>query len=167
MARPSKHDGVVYKRNDGRILWMSYRDRSGKRIRESTFTENWDEAQRKLRERLQARDDRILDIVLRKGEHFRFADWAEFFSPSRENYSQPPIRAHRTHEANLLRCSAHLKKAFEDRNLGDLTADDVELYLRRRLQDLECQSELPQVSFSAGGSSPQRCIRNCGYFAEC
>ena len=112
------------------ILWMSYRDRSGKRIRESTFTEDWDKAQRKLRERLQARDDRILDIV-RKGEHFRFADWVEFFL---ENYSQPPIRAHRTHEANL-RCSAHLKKTFEDRNLGDLTADDVELYLRRRLQD--------------------------------
>ena len=44
MARPSKHDGVVYQRNDGRILWMSYRDRSGKRIRESTFTEDWDEA---------------------------------------------------------------------------------------------------------------------------
>ena len=130
MARPSKHDGAVYKRNDGRILWMSYRDRSGKRIRESTFTEDWDEAQRKLRERLQARDDRILDIV-RKGEHFRFADWVDFFLG---NYSQPPIRAHRTHEANL-RCSAHLKKAFEDRNLGDLTADDVELYLRRRLQD--------------------------------
>ena len=138
MARPSKHDGVVYQRNDGRILWMSYRDRSGKRIRESTCTEDWDEAQRKLRGRLQARDDRILDIV-RKGEHFRFSDWVEFFL---ENYSQPPMRAHRTHEANL-RCSAHLKKAFE------------------------CRSELPQVSFSAGGSSPQRCIRNCGYFAEC
>ena len=68
---------------------------------------------------------------VRKGEHFRFAEWVDFFL---ENYSQPPIRAHRTHEANL-RCSAHLKKAFEDRNLGDLTADDVELYLRRRLQD--------------------------------
>ena len=77
MARPSKHDGVVYKRNDGRILWMSYRDRSGKRIRESTFTEDWDEAQRKLRGRLQSRDDSILDIV-RKGEHFRFAEWVDF-----------------------------------------------------------------------------------------
>ena len=77
MARPSKHDGVVYQRNDGRILWMSYRDRSGKRIRESTCTEDWDEAQRKLRGRLQARDDRILDIV-RKGEHFRFAEWVDF-----------------------------------------------------------------------------------------
>ena len=28
------------------------------RIRESTFTDDWQEAQRKLRERLQARDDR-------------------------------------------------------------------------------------------------------------
>ena len=130
MARPSKHDGVVYKRKDGKILWMAYRDRGGRRIRESTFTEDWEEAQRKLRGRLQARDDKILDIV-RKGEQLRFSEWVEFFL---ENYSRPPIRAQSTHEANL-RCSAHLKKAFGDRNLGDLTADDVELYLRRRLQD--------------------------------
>ena len=66
MARPSKHDGSVYKRNDGKILWITYRDRNGRRIRESTFTEDWQEAQRKLRERLQARDDKLLEIV-RKG----------------------------------------------------------------------------------------------------
>ena len=53
MARPSKHDGAVFKRNDGKILWITYRNREGKRIRESTFTEDWQEAQRKLRERLQ------------------------------------------------------------------------------------------------------------------
>ena len=63
MARPSKHDGSIYPRKDGKVLWMVYRDRSGKRIRESTFTEDWQEAQRKLRERLQARDDKILDVV--------------------------------------------------------------------------------------------------------
>jgi hypothetical protein len=49
MARPSKHDGAVFKRNDGKILWITYRNREGKRIRESTFTEDWQEAQRKLR----------------------------------------------------------------------------------------------------------------------
>ena len=57
MARPSKHDGSVYRRNDGKILWITYRDRIGRRIRESTFTEDWQEAQRQLRERLQARED--------------------------------------------------------------------------------------------------------------
>jgi DNA-binding MarR family transcriptional regulator len=68
---------------------MVYRDRSGKRIRESTLTEDWQEAQRKLRERLQARDDKILDVV-RKGEQLQFADWVDFFL---DNYSKPPIRA--------------------------------------------------------------------------
>jgi len=89
LARPSKHDGSKYQRKDGKVLWMVYRDRSGKRIRESTFTEDWQEAQRKLRERHQARDEKVLDIV-RKGEQLQFADWVDFFL---ENYSKPPIRA--------------------------------------------------------------------------
>ena len=59
VARPSKHDGSIYPRKDGKVLWL-YRDRTGKRIRESTSTEEWQEAQRKLRERLQARGDKIL-----------------------------------------------------------------------------------------------------------
>ena len=129
MARPSKHDGSIYPRKDGKVLWMVYRDRSGKRIRESTFTEDWHEAQRKLRERLQARDDKILDVV-RKGEQLQFADWVEFFL---ENYSKPPIRAEKTHEANQ-RAGLHLKQAFGQRSVGDFSADDIEHYLRRRLQ---------------------------------
>jgi len=108
---------------------MVYRDRNGKRIRESTFTDDWPEAQRKLRERLQARDDRTLDIV-RKGEQLQFSDWVDFFL---ENYSKPPIRAEKTHEANQ-RSARHLKEAFRQRAVGDITADDIELYLRRRLQ---------------------------------
>ena len=108
---------------------MVYRDRSGKRIRESTFTEDWQEAQRKLRERLQAGDDKILDIV-RKGEQLQFSDWADFFL---ENYSKPPIRAEKTHEANR-RAALHLKEVFGQRSVGDITADDIEQYLRRRLQ---------------------------------
>jgi len=130
MARPSKHDGVVYKRNDGKILWMAYRDRNGRRIRESTFTEDWEEAQRKLRERLQARDDRILEIV-RKGEQLQFSEWTDFFL---ENYSQPPIRAEKTHQANV-RSISHFQRVFGDRKVGALTAEDIELYLRRRLQE--------------------------------
>jgi len=101
---------------------MVYRDRSGKRIRESTFTEDWQEAQRKLRERLQARDDKILDVV-RKGEQLQFSDWADFFL---ENYSKPPIRAEKTHEANE-RAALHLKETFGQRSIGDFSADDVEL----------------------------------------
>ena len=57
MARPSKHDGVIYRRNDSNIWWMRYRDKAGRRRLESTQTEDWQEAQRCLRERLQARDN--------------------------------------------------------------------------------------------------------------
>jgi len=108
---------------------MVYRDRNGKRIRESTYTEDWQEAQRKLRSRLQARDDKILDIV-RKGEQLQFVDWVDFFL---EDYSMPPIRAEKTHRANT-RAGRHLKQAFGQRSVHDLSADDIEHYLRRRLQ---------------------------------
>jgi integrase len=129
LPRPSKHDGSIYPRKDGKVLWMVYRDRSGKRIRESTNTDDWQEAQRKLRERLQARDDRVLEVV-RKGEQLQFADWVDFFL---ENYSKPPMRAEKTHEANE-RVGRHLKEAFGDRSIREISADDIELYLRRRLQ---------------------------------
>jgi integrase len=108
---------------------MVYRDRNGKRIRESTFTDDWQEAQRKLRERLQARDDRTLEVV-RKGEQLQFSDWVEFFL---ENYSSPPFRAEKTHQANQ-RAAMHLNEAFGQRWIGDVAADDIEQYLRRRLQ---------------------------------
>jgi hypothetical protein len=74
-------------------------------------------------------DDKILDVV-RKGEQLQFADWVDFFL---ENYSKPPIRAEKTHEANE-RVGLHLKQAFGQRSVGDISADDVEHYLRRRLQ---------------------------------
>jgi len=129
LPRPSKHDGSIYPRKDGKVLWMVYRDRSGKRIRESTNTADWQEAQRKLRERLQARDEKILEVV-RKGEQLQFAEWADFFL---ENYSKPPIRAPKTHEANG-RAALHLKQAFAQCSLAEITADDIEHYLSRRLQ---------------------------------
>ena len=50
-----------------------------------------------------------------------------------ENYSKPPLRAQKTHEANM-RCATHLKAAFPGRKLVDITADAIEDYLRRRLR---------------------------------
>ena len=82
-----------------------------------------------LRERLQARDDKVLEVV-RKGEQLRFGVWVDFFL---ENYSKPPIRAEKTHEAND-RAGGHLKEAFGERSIREITADDIEQYLRRRLQ---------------------------------
>lgn len=129
MPRPSKHDGSIYPRKDGKVLWMVYRDRNGNRIRESTNTNNWEEAQRKLRERLQARDNKTLEVV-RRGEQLQFADWVDFFL---ENYSRPPIRAEKTHAANE-RAGRHLKRVFGERSVREITADDIEVYLRQRLE---------------------------------
>ncbi len=129
MSKPRKQDGVVYSRKDGRILWIRYRDRNGKPCRESTQTEDWQEANRKLRERLQARDGNLLEAI-RKGEALGFGEWVDSFL---ENYSRPPIRAHKTHEANM-RCAIHLKAAFPGRKLVEITADAIEDYLRNRLR---------------------------------
>jgi integrase len=129
MSKPRRQDGVVYSRKDGKVLWIRYRDKSGKYCRESAETEDWDEANRKLRERLQARDGNLLEVI-RKGESLGFEEWVDSFL---ENYSRPPLRAQKTHEANT-RCANHLKAAFPGRKLVDITADAIEDYLRRRLR---------------------------------
>jgi len=109
MARPRRHDGAVYPRKGTKALWIKYRDRTGHIIRESANTEDWQEAQKRLRERLQARDERVLEIV-RKGEQLLFEEWTEFFL---ENYSKPPIRARKpTRPMSGLYCTS---KRFSDR----------------------------------------------------
>src|SRR5881397_3181356 len=106
---------------------MRYRDRTGKRRQEPTGTSDWQEAQRKLRERLQARDDNILEIV-RKGEQLLFKEWAEFFL---EHYSKSPMRAPKTHQANV-RAGKHLTRAFAPVKLAGISAERIEGYLRDR-----------------------------------
>ena len=129
MAKRRTQEGVVFSRSDGKVLWIRYRDRDGKRRRESTGTADWQEANRKLRERLQARDGNLLEAI-RKGESLGFVEWVDSFL---ENYSKPPIRAQKTHEANQ-RCATHLKAAFSGKKLAEITADAIEDYLRRRLR---------------------------------
>jgi len=129
MTRPIAHDGVVYRREGSKFWWICYRDKAGKRQRESTFTEDWQEAQKLLRERLGARDNNVLQVV-RKGESLRFSEWADFFL---ENYSKPPVRQPGTHNANL-RCLQHLMKTFATRRLIDVGPDEIEIYLRNRLR---------------------------------
>ena len=77
-----------------KIWWMRYRDASGSRRLESTGTEVWDEAQRRLRERLQARDNRTLEVV-RRGEQLFFRDWRRFLwrtIPSPQFVQRKPMR---------------------------------------------------------------------------
>jgi integrase len=129
MARPSKHDGVVYRRKDSNIWWMRYRDKSGCRRLESTQTTDWDEAQRQLRERLQARDNNTLD-ALRNGRGTTFDEWADFFL---ENYSNPPIRAKATHVANKAALRT-LRLVFGAMKLIEIDAPMIEGHLRNRLR---------------------------------
>jgi len=129
MARPRKHDGVVYRRTGSQFWWMRYRDGEGTRREEPTGTTDWKEAQKKLRERLQARENNVLEIV-RKGEHLSFKQWVELFL---EHYSKPPMRTPKTHEANT-RVVTHLVKAFGDGMLADISGDAIEGYLRGRLR---------------------------------
>jgi integrase len=129
MARPSKHDGVLYKRTGSKVWWMRYRDREGKRNLETTGTEDWKEAQQKLRERLQARDQNTLQTI-RRGEQLVFNGWVDFFL---ENYSKPPIRAAMTHKANITALK-HLMPEFAERKLAEIDADQIEHYLRHRLR---------------------------------
>lgn len=107
---------------------MRYRDKDGSRRLESTSTTDWDEAQRQLRERLQARDNNQLETV-RKGKQLTFGEWADFFM---EHYSKPPIRALKTHEANENALKT-LRPAFGAWKLGDLDATHIEIHLRNRL----------------------------------
>lgn len=128
----------AYRRQESRVWWIRYCDRNGIRRRESTQTEDWNEAQKRLRDRLQARDNNVLDIV-KKGESLSFGPWVDFFL---DNYSKPPMRAEKTHEVNA-RAAKHLKSAFGTSRLVDITADHVELYLRDRLrQRVRIQSSL-------------------------
>jgi integrase len=129
MPRARKYDGVVYRRTGTEIWWIRYRDRKGIARRESSQTADWQEANKKLRERLQARDENLLEVI-RKGETLAYEQWADYFL---ENYSKPPMRAAKTHEANE-RCMKHLNAAFGTSKLVDLTADSIELYLRERLR---------------------------------
>jgi integrase len=108
---------------------MHYRDRDGKRRRESTLSEDWHEAQKFLRQRLQARDNNTLP-ALRPGHDVQFGEWSDLYL---ENFSKPPFRAPKTHEVNQ-RALKHLRAVFENTKLVDLNRRRIEMYLRKRLK---------------------------------
>ena len=129
MARPRKHDGVLYRRagstSGGCDIAIGC-----SASRESTGTSDWKEAHQKTSSTTAGTRRQSLEIV-RRGERLEFSEWAQAFL---ENYSKPPLRAPKTHEANC-RGVKHLTRAFGSRNLGDLTADDIEDHLRHRLRE--------------------------------
>jgi hypothetical protein len=96
MHRARKYDGVVYRRAGTQIWWIRYRDRKGIARRESSQTADWEEANKKLRERLLARDANLLEVV-RKGETLTYGQWADSFLENIPNpLCAPKARTRRT-----------------------------------------------------------------------
>ena len=149
MARPKKHDGVLYRR--GRFWWMRYWDRDGTRRLESTETSDWQEAQTRLRERLQARDENVLALV-RRGQQLRFHEWADFFL---EHYSQPPLRSRKTHAANQ-NAVKQLKPVFGPQMLSAIGAEDVEGVLALAASATEASQDTAGVSGARAAEAGDR-----------
>ena len=126
MARPKKHDGVLYRR--GHFWWMRYRDRKGKLQRESTGTADEQAANRLLRDRLDARDEGRLPAIL-AGKKLTFNQWADWFL---ERRSQPPFRSEKTHAENI-NALKFLRPAFGESPLKEIIAEAIEDYVDRRL----------------------------------
>jgi hypothetical protein len=78
MGRPRKRSGTVYSRKDSAFWWISYRNRQGRIILESTGTKDRDEAERFLRRRLDDRDEGTLSTILRS-KNLIFNEWVDWF----------------------------------------------------------------------------------------
>ena len=63
-GRPPKLGGAVYKRNNSDIWQVRYKDQKGEMIRESAGTTDRQQAERFLRDRLDARDEGRLSVCL-------------------------------------------------------------------------------------------------------
>jgi len=102
----------------------AYRDREGKLRRESTGTADEQEANRILRDRLDARDDGRLPAIL-AGKSLTFDQWADWFL---ENRSKPPNRKEKTHSGNL-NALKFLRPRFGKILLAEISAEAIEDYL--------------------------------------
>ena len=127
-GRPRNLSGTVFHRKESAFLWVRYPDRTGRIRRESTGTTDEEEAERFLRARLDARDEGKLPSVL-AGKNLTFGEWADWFLEKR---SKPPFRSENTHAQNL-NALKHLRPAFGSVLLSDITAENIEDYLRGRL----------------------------------
>lgn len=138
MGRPRKTGGTTYRRTDSAFWWTSYRDRDGRIVLESTGTADQQEAEQFLRQRLNARDEGRLPVIL-ASKNLTFGEWAGWYL---ENRSKPPFRAEKTHFQNLNAISM-LKPTFASVRLFDITPEAVEQYLRRRLSEgRRCHTKL-------------------------
>jgi integrase len=111
-------------------LWVHYRNRDGEIITESTGTADREEAERFLRERLDARDDGTLSLLL-SSRNLTFAEWADWFLEKR---SKPPIRSEKTHQQNTNAVKL-LRPVFGPLLLSEITPGAIEDYIEQRLTE--------------------------------
>jgi integrase len=128
-GRPPKHGGAVYKRNDSDIWQVRYKDQKGEMIRESAATTDREQAERFLRDRLDARDEGRLSVLL-GSKRLRFNEWADWFLEKR---SKPPFRSEGNHQVNVNALKS-LRPVFGETALADITPEAIEDYLTDRLQ---------------------------------
>ena len=128
-GRPPQCGGAVYRRENSEFWQVRYKDRKGEIIRESAGTSDRQEAERFLRDRLDARDDGSLATVL-TSKQLTFDQWADWFL---ERRSKPPYRSAGNHQQNL-NALKFLRPVFGEVPLSEITAEAVEDYLRDRLQ---------------------------------
>jgi len=127
-GRPRKTFGAVYSRKNSVFWWVRYRNREGRVVKESTGTRDRAEAERFLRERLDARDEGTLSTIL-SSKNLTFGEWSDWFL---ERRSKPPFRSQNTHMQNL-NVMKHLRPVFGSTLLAEITPEAIEAYLVRRL----------------------------------
>jgi len=128
-GRPPKLGGAVYRRKNSEFWQVRYKDQKGEIIRESASTSDRQEAERFLRDRLDARDDGSRTTVL-TSKQLTFSQWADWFL---ERRSKPPFRSAGNHQQNV-NALKFLRPVFGELALSEITAEAVENYLGDRLQ---------------------------------
>lgn len=127
-GRPSKLGGAIYQRKNSEFWQVRYKDQKGEIVRESAGTTDRQEAERFLRDRLDARDDGSLATILSSKE-LTFNHWADWFL---ERRSKPPFRSAGNHQQNV-NALKFLRPVFGSLALSEITAEAVEDFLRERL----------------------------------
>lgn len=127
-GRPSKLGGAIYQRKNSEFWQVRYKDQKGEIVRESAGTTDRRQAERFLRDRLDARDDGSLATILSSKE-LTFNHWADWFL---ERRSKPPFRSAGNHQQNV-NALKFLRPVFGSLALSEITAEAVEDFLRERL----------------------------------
>jgi integrase len=127
-GRPRNSAGALYQRGRSAFWWIRYRDQQGVLQKESTGTADREEAERFLRDRLDARDEGKLPALL-SGKKMTFDEFADWFL---ERRSKPPFRAAKTHAANE-NALKFLRPALGQIRLSEITPEAIEEYIDQRL----------------------------------